>query len=217
VEIWSNEFRRWIYVDGNTAWYAVDYSGTVPLSLWELRQRQLAALAGEDYRPIKIILLAETKYEWIDLKQKPAFVELRLIPRSNFLQQRDPLPLNQGMRGWFWPGHYVWSDDKEPARLLYSNFVTKRGDFEWTLNQAQLSLEATDTPGVVRVHVDTETPGFAAFVASTNKKPLVQAKNTFHWQLKQGENTFEVTPRNVAGRTGVTSSMTVRVGKSLLE
>ncbi|MDA1017363.1 MAG: hypothetical protein O3A00_23270 [Planctomycetota bacterium] len=24
VEVWSNEFLKWIYIDGNTAWYAVD-------------------------------------------------------------------------------------------------------------------------------------------------------------------------------------------------
>ncbi len=44
VEIWSNQFRKWVYIDGNLAWYAVDAASRVPLSLFELRQRQLRAL-----------------------------------------------------------------------------------------------------------------------------------------------------------------------------
>ena len=29
VELWSNQFQKWIYVDGNMAWYAVDALGTI--------------------------------------------------------------------------------------------------------------------------------------------------------------------------------------------
>src|SRR5205085_5956646 len=33
VEIWSNDFAKWAYIDGNTAWYFVDEKSDVPLSL----------------------------------------------------------------------------------------------------------------------------------------------------------------------------------------
>ncbi len=207
VEIWSNELRKWVYVDGNTAWYAVDRKTEVPLSLWELRQRQLAAFRGEEFPPIKVVVLAETKYEWPDLEHWPPLVELRLIPRSNFLEQTSPLPLNQGMRGWFWTGHYVWTDDAAPARLLYSHRIANRDNFEWTLNQAQLVFEATNEPGKLRVHVDTETPGFAAFVASVDGTMESTIENSFHWNLHKGENTLRVAPRNTTGRIGIPSSV----------
>jgi len=71
VEIWSNQFKKWIYVDGNCAWYAVDKETRVPLSLWELRQRQLATLNKKPVRPTEIIKIAETKYEWKDLTSWP--------------------------------------------------------------------------------------------------------------------------------------------------
>ena len=45
VEIWSNQFRKWIYVDGTDPWYAVDAATGVPLSLLELRRRQVRLLA----------------------------------------------------------------------------------------------------------------------------------------------------------------------------
>src|SRR5262249_10891360 len=157
----SNQFKKWIYVDGNCAWYAVDTETRVPLSLWELRQRQLATLNEKPVRPTEIIKIASTKYEWKDLTSWPPFVELRMIPRSNFLQEPlSPLPLNQGMRGWFWTGHHVWTEDEAPAAMLYGNRVTSASNWNWTLNQAHIVLEPTTTAGELRVHLDTVTPGF---------------------------------------------------------
>ena len=209
VEIWSNEFRKWIYIDGNTAWYAVDSESRIPLSLRELRRRQLAAFRDDKFPPVDIVTIAKTKYEWPDLKHWPPFVELRLIPRSNFLQQRAPLPLNQGMRGWFWTGHYVWSDDTIPDRLLYPQRTVGAGNFEWTLNQAQLVLEATNDTGRLRVHIDTNTPGLDTFVTSIDGKPIALPENTLLWKLHPGKNTLSVTPRNRAGRPGIRSTIEV--------
>ena len=45
VEIWSNQFRKWIWIDGTSAYYAEDIATGVPLSLWEVRQRQLRVLS----------------------------------------------------------------------------------------------------------------------------------------------------------------------------
>ena len=50
VEIWSNQFRKWIWVDGMYGYYAEDSATGVPLSLWELRQRQLRLLRGQEVR-----------------------------------------------------------------------------------------------------------------------------------------------------------------------
>jgi len=207
AEIWSNQFGKWIYIDGNTAWYAVDSKSRVPLSLWELRQRQLAAFENRQHRPIDVRVLAETRYAWKDLQHWPPFVELRLISRSDFLSRPAPLPLNQGMRGWFWTGHYVWSDDRLPARMLYGRRIENKGHFQWTLNQAQLALEATDQPGMLDVHIDTETPGLAEFVITANGQETTQTENRFQWNLKRGTNTLSVAPRNNAGRLGIASAI----------
>lgn len=209
IEIWSNEFRKWIYVDGNAAWYAVDRESQVPLSLRELRQRQLAAFREEPFRPVQVVVIKETKYTWPDLKHWPPLVELRLIPRSNFLQQAAPVPLNQGMRGWFWTGHYVWSDKQIPDRLLYPLRTVRAGDFEWTLNQAELILEATSEPGRLRVHIDTNTPGFQTFQVASDGRLSEQSGSVFEWTLAAGQHSLNVAPRNAAGRAGVSSSLTL--------
>jgi hypothetical protein len=205
VEIWSNDFRKWVYIDGNTAWYFVDESDRTPLSLWELRQRQLQALRGAAFRPVRVVSLADNRHAWKGLTGWPPFVELRLIPRSNFLEEKAPLPLNQGMRGWFWTGHHTWTDAEAPASLLYSQRVSQPPNWNWTLNQAHFRLEATDLPGELRVHLDTQTPGFDTFVASLDEKAPQPVSSGFLWKLHAGKNRLEVRPRNILGRQGIAS------------
>lgn len=209
VEIWSNDHRKWVYVDGQMGHYLADQESGTPLSLLELRARQLAALRGKSAAGVKRMKIAETGHDWQGLDSFPPFLELRLIPRSNFLQEKAPLPLNQGMRGWFWTGHHVWTDEHWPASLLYGNRVGNRRNWEWTLNQVHYVLEATDIPGELRVHLETETPGFETFLADidgTGKRPFASG---FLWKLRAGTNRVRIWSRNGAGREGSASEVLV--------
>jgi hypothetical protein len=38
VELWSNEWKKWVYVDGALAWYILDEKTGIPLSIWEMRE-----------------------------------------------------------------------------------------------------------------------------------------------------------------------------------
>jgi hypothetical protein len=205
VEIWSNDHRKWVYVDGQMAWYFADQESGTPLSLLELRDRQLATLRGKPTAAVKLVQVADVGHRWQGLDGFPPFVELRLLPRSNFLQQKSPLPLNQGMRGWFWTGHYVWTDQQSPASLLYGNRIGNRRNWEWTLNQAYYVLEPTANAGEVRVHLDTETPAFQTFLADIDGKGARPVAPTFLWKLEEGRNRSEVRSRNSAGREGIAS------------
>lgn len=212
TEIWSNEYRKWIYVDGTGAWYALDEATNVPLSLWEVRRRQIRVLRGEAAEPIRIVKIEKTVHNWDGLTKDLGFAELRLIPRSNFLEQKSPLPLNQGfLRAWFWTGHYVWSDAEVPAELLHANRVTQHGNFEWTLNQAHYALEAGSAPGEVVVHLDTETPGFQTFLAEIDGAAQRPVSAVFPWKLHPGLNRLKVWPRNNAGRDGIASWIALRM------
>ncbi|HYG75155.1 MAG TPA: hypothetical protein VEK08_09155 [Planctomycetota bacterium] len=190
------------------AWYAVDAETRTPLSLLELQTRQRLALSGEKHPALAIIHLRESeKHVWKGLTEWPPFMELRLIPRSNFLEAQSPLPLNQGMRGWFWSGHVLWSGEPTRSASLYDLQVYRRGNFEWSLNTVQINLEALPNAGEFRVHVDTHTPGLAGvFVKVDNAAPAARAV-PFTWKLHSGRNQLEVFTRNSAGRDGPASSI----------
>ena len=205
MEIWSNEFRKWVWVDGTAAYFPEDTASSEPLSLFEVRQRQLRVLRGQPAEPIRIVHIVDSVLKWRGLDVDMSFAEMRLIPRSNFLEQKWPLPLNNGKGPWTWNGFYVWTDAEVPAELIHPNLVTRYGNFEWTLNQAHYVLEPTSRPGEFRVHLDTETPGFETFLAQIDGGEESRVAAIFPWKLHPGRNRLKVWPRNDAGRDGIAS------------
>lgn len=208
VEIWSNEFGKWVYIDGQAAWYFVD-ERNVPLSLIELRERQLAVRDGRRPSPVRLVRVAETKWSWNGLDGWPAFTELRLIPRSDWLTHSAPLPLNQGMRGWFWSGHFAWTDDAYPASLLYGQRVRQSSNWNWTAQAAAARLQAGREPGELLVMVESVIPGGGDLQVRENNEPPRTTPSEFSWKLRPGMNRLVVEPVNRAGRAGMASRFTV--------
>lgn len=211
VEIWSNELNKWVYVDGQAAWYFVDKETREPLNLLELRERQLAALLdkplrAESKRPVEVVVLAKSPYEWKGLTEWPAFTELRMIPHTQFLDGELPLPLNQGMRGWFWTGHRVWTDDLYPASVLYSNLVTSSNDWNFPINQTQIWLQQNTKVGELDVRCEHNMPSFAKYeLQFDDQPPQFAEKAEFQWPLHAGENRLQVRAVNKLGLKGPAS------------
>lgn len=216
VEVWSNDYQKWVYVDGNAAWYFIDPETKTPLSLWEMRQAQLDAFEQKkSATPPHVVTLAETRFEWKGMEGFPAFLELRLVPRSNFLSQLAPLPLNQGMRGWFWTGYRVWTDDRLPARAIYPHKIAKRKNFDWPINCLHFTLEPLDKPGVMRVHIDAEMPNLKSVTAKIDDQPARSIKSPFDWQLHPGRNHLELAPVNKSDRSGRRNRIEIEYNENL--
>ncbi|WP_425616561.1 transglutaminase-like domain-containing protein [Anatilimnocola sp. NA78] len=206
VEIWSNELNQWIYVDGQAAWYFVDQATRRPLSLLELRERQVAHFQQQPFRAAEVVVLAKSPYEWRGFGEFPAFAELRMIPHTQFLDGKLPLPLNQGMRGWFWTGHHVWTDDKYPASILYPTRITREQDWNFPINQTHLWLEQQEKPGEVSVRLTHNMPSFAHFVLQLDEGPEKILKGSdFTWSLRSGENRWQARAVNKFGLRGPAS------------
>ena len=92
---------------------------------------------------------------------------------------------------------------------MFSHRVSRRSDFEWTLNQAHYLLEPTSQPGCFRVHLDTETPSFGTFLAEIDGGEKKSVSSGFMWTLHPGKNSLRVRPRNVSGREGIPSWITL--------
>ena len=211
VEIWSNEHNKWIYVDGQAAWYFVDKETRTPLNLLELRERQLFAIfekaaSAQAKRPVDVVVLATSPYEWKGLQEWPAFAELRMIPHTQFLDGKLPLPLNQGMRGWFWTGHRVWTDDLYPGSVLYKDFVASPHAWNWPINQTHLELQQSATADELSVKCTHNMPGFAKYAVQRDDQPeQATDKHEFTWPLHEGENRLQVRAVNVHGVRGPAS------------
>lgn len=199
VELWSNDYRKWVHVDGDAARYYVDAKTRIPLSLRELHDRQVLAMADKPHDAVEAVVLAETRPTWGGLTGEPPFAELKMIPRSNLLAQPEPVPLHQGMRGWPWPGHAVWTEPHAPPAQLYDYRITAKNNWEWSLNEVEVRLAATETPGEVRVYLDTVTPGFSGYFANFDEADAVPVESDFTWVLHRGLNRLAVESRNETG------------------
>lgn len=199
IEVWSNEHRKWVHVDGDAARYYVDVKTREPLSLRELHNRQVPALSGKPHDAAEAVVLADTRPAWGGFTDAPPFIELKLIPRSNFLAEPFPVPLNQGMKGWPWTGHYVWTEPSALPEHLYDKRVTAKSNWDWTLNETEVRLLATTVPGEVQVQLDTVTPGFTNYEATLDAAGPTPVESSFIWQLHGGKNRLVVQSRNETG------------------
>jgi len=234
AEVWSNDHKKWIFIDPQYNYYVRDKTCGVPLSLQEfqrlLSQRQkkdllVPLLDGQPPVPAVVAPEGDIPYEVVvalcplNPPAPPAGFRsrrygkgcffMRMIPRNNFLDAKAPLPLNHGTSHWPWDGYLNWCDDHTPALPQYSRYVHKKEDFYWTLNQTYYEIIAGPVPGTVTVQLDTVTPDFKTFLARKDDGAWEPVSSVYSWVLHEGTNNLEFCTRNRAGSMGIKSGVSL--------
>ena len=106
-------------------------------------------------------------------------------------------------------GYLNWADDRVPPLQHFSHHTNRRSDFYPTLNQTRMTAESTADAMTLQVHLETETPDFAAYESRFGRGPWRETAAPFEWSLRPGMNTLEVRSRNGSGWTGVISSVSL--------
>lgn len=135
----------------------------------------------------------------------------RIIPRNDFLSNPYPVPVHTGNTMWGWCGFLNYYDEKFPKRREYQIQTKRVIDFYEPLNQAEVFLSETDESGILKVEVDTFTPGgFDTFLVQVNGEEWEKKEEQkWLWALKCGKNTLKVRTRNVRGVLGSVSHLEV--------
>jgi len=223
MEVWSNDFDKWVFLDATRDYYFYDPDTGVPLSLTEINGRlaPLVPRTADWYDPIwkqipdfSVLLGADigwregdNAFSIRDAAHGPHLLllmgQLHMVVRSDFASRPGLVPWrlsghwagNQFM-GWYREGVF-------PRKREYGMNTSRPQDFNPTLNQAELTLSETDRPGVLRVDVDTETPCFDAFMVKLDGSEWYAVKaSSFDWPLHEGLNTIRVRTRNTVGVMG---------------
>ena len=118
----------------------------------------------------------------------------RIIPRNDFLTNPLPTPVAEGNTMWGWDGYLNWFDEVFPKRDEYQRYTNRANDFYQPLNQSKVYLLETDKSGVLKVAVDTFTPGgFDSFLVAVNDDTwLTKNQSTWNWELQSGLNSIRV-------------------------
>ncbi|MEA3477976.1 MAG: hypothetical protein U9R60_07345 [Bacteroidota bacterium] len=228
MEVWSNEFNKWIYLDATLDYYFFDKNTGIPLNLLELHNllaeqmpraesidRPFVPEMGEELAAqISVgIRKGDNSFPIVDwgryhLKQMAYF---RIIPRNDFLSNPLPVPVHTGRTMWGWDGFLNYYDEKFPKRREYQNQTDRAIDFYEPLNQSEVFLTKTNKRDVLKVEVSTFTPGgFDVFLVRINGGDWVAHKEqSWLLTLTSGIQSLEVRTRNVRGVLGPVSYLNV--------
>ena len=156
VEVWSNEYRKWIYLDPNNNMHHYDLAKKEPMSILEVRDAILAtyyegktASSSNSPKELKTSDTFATCYKGETVPVKPdetprkkplawggkdgkyfvppyRWMVIRYLPRNNFLSQPIPVPRMQGSTPG-WTYPDFWSwDDGRNATIYHYRYYTAR-------------------------------------------------------------------------------------------
>jgi hypothetical protein len=235
-EIWSNEHRKWIFMDGNASLHYIDPKTKAPMSTLELRdllvktyyqdrpatpanrppQRQLSdAIAicfGSSMAPGALpagsVAGLEARAEGGRYSVPTRWLMVGYLPRNNFYAHAYPQPLTQGY-SWDWSEYWWWEDAVSPKQWLYHLFTSRRNDLDWSINQVCFAAAVTDRPGALGIVMGTFTPYFESFLVQWDRQGWKASSREFTWLLHPGRNRLEMRVRNNAGVLGPVSFLEV--------
>jgi hypothetical protein len=229
AEVWSNEFNKWVFLDATRDYYIYDPDTGIPMSLIEINDRlkeifptpvtwetPLNWLIPDDAIANRVRIAyreGRNKFSVKDVKQGPHLLlykgHLSQVLRNDFASRPTPVPwrLSSNWGGDLFYGYY---SEKFPRKREYALHTERWQDFNPPLNQSEMTLAETETAGVLRVDVDTETPFFRTFLVGLDGGDWRENPGpSFLWTLHEGLNSLRVCVRNSAGVTGPISLATV--------
>jgi hypothetical protein len=135
-----------------------------------------------------------------------SLAELRWLPRSDFLSQPSPMPLNHGRTHWGWTGYYGWFDGQLPRSQEHAIHTDREADLYPTLNSVDFAAEAV-RPGRLRLDLATDSPAFDHFELLANGRPVEVRSADHEWALAPGYNLMEMRAVDVMGNRGPASRL----------
>jgi len=213
AEVWSDELGKWILQDaGPSRLFNATYERDgVPLNALEVhealregRERELMANKFLKGAAARVNQLPQGTVEPMDAHVE-SFVRFGIPLRNDHLIHAEPAELEQGHQHYHWDGYLWWTDDIVPTYAEYSLQMSRPGDFYPTLNRTRIYLQATDTPSMLRVDLETVTPNFDHHLIQKDRGAWEAEQAPFDWVLHGGENTLSVKSVNRFGREGVAS------------
>lgn len=223
AEIWSNDYGKWVYFDAYFPNHNLcDPETGVPLSMLEIHERYLEFFHpdgpidwAKDPRPDHATIdaradtprVASSSLDYANHEnyRYTGFVEarmVRMVPRSNFIEQPEPRPLNHAAGGYYWNGYVSWYDARTPIKGQYAGYTDRARDLWPDLNTVHIT--ASQGPGNDRLFLEFETytPGFTHFEVLDDSGEWRKASDRWTWLLVPGKNSLQVRAVNEKGVGG---------------
>ena len=223
VEVWSNEFSKWVLMDTEFD-HHFEKDG-IPLSVFEMLEASYAGsngirlVRGDRFPMLENLTMVHLKVEQLT-------AEMCIPWFKAALEVADMR--NDWLTNHYFVGHpsrseansLVYIDPRlnvEPGtafRIRMRPKTSKKSEAYWTLNQAEIHYRSWKGEGLELVF-DTVTPNFDFYEIVVDGKEVQRNESSrFFWRLHKGENTLVVRPVNKFGVVGVESTVTLGVDPS---
>ncbi len=228
VEVWSNDFDKWIYLDPTQGvdCYLYNTETGVPLDLNEMHRayyelygveepidwmapRTESYTRKKDYSRLPIalstvdprIMLRHEKNGLIMYYDLCSF--LRMMPRNNFSTTAIPEPTHQGNNiQWPWDGYVNWYDELAPPTLQYSVHTDRVCDFWPTLNRVRFEAVPEVNGDAAFVRMITFTPNLESFQVRIDDGEWEDSDPNVVWRFHSGRNRLDMRVKTKFGVTG---------------
>ena len=237
-DVWSNEHQEWVLMDveavqpegwdrHGTALYVSKETGEplTALDLHRARDRALARNADLVEDVVQIMHMTDQAGEHRPYERQYApkeynnFWHFAYTPRNNYLDQLEPWEVAHGVDSYRSEDYLWWKDGAMELVPEYSNQTNRAGDLYWTVNQAAVTVTATEQPDRLAVALDTVTPNLEGYLCRLDggEWQLLRGEGDdphsrrafLNWTLHAGVNTLEVKPCNLFGLDGILSKAVV--------
>ena len=224
-EIWSNDYRKWIFID--VTWNIHVEKNRVPLSLLEMREEWLKNHgmdvvyvfgAGENeirytFRDFPVERSDNNAWIWWPLDE--IFItytyEMALVGRNNFFSN------GAGDGEEVWDNIYVLRDELNENDDTWS--LRNRTDIDdmralyHDINRVDIHpTRVTDRHLEIRLDAFGEynfTPNFKEFLVRIDGREWKVSQDNFRWELTRRRNVLEARVRNRFGVLGPVSELTI--------
>ncbi|MBN1291237.1 MAG: transglutaminase domain-containing protein [Candidatus Latescibacteria bacterium] len=217
-EIWSNEYERWILFDIGFNAHSLR---TVHM---EMDNEMLScvdilkAVNDGKLSRIKLVTPPLWKETWRgDQAQEAQLTDPKnwaartgIPTRNNYIESWLPGELQHGFHQYSYDGYLWWKKTLIPEYEEYTYHTSHYRDMYWTINQIEVFLYESDSPGELNVVLDTVTPNLDKLMLRIDGGEWEQTQPEFAWRLKSGTNRMEVKPVNKWGLDGIVSEITVK-------
>lgn len=134
---------------------------------------------------------------------------VRWLPRSNWLSQPRPMPINHGRTHWGWDGYLAWTDSQTPPSPEHRYFVRRDSDMYGNLYSVDFTVEPGGEEGHLEVSLATDSPNFDHFEVNDNNRRLQVKETRYVWELSVGRNRLELQAVDTLGNKGAMSYMII--------
>lgn len=134
---------------------------------------------------------------------------IRWLPRSNWLSQSGPMPINHGRTHWGWNGYLAWTDSQTPATAEHCYFVRRGSDLYGNLFSVDFTAEPVNKRKVLKISMATDSPNFDHFQVIDNNIVAKVKSTEYLWALSTGRNRLELRVVDTLGNIGPISYLVI--------